>query len=102
MFRRTLLTAAAFASAAYAQPAATAPTISETAPNGVNSSRESYEAAYFAPYAPQTALDMVARRESLPEQIRESASKRLVSLDEGAIDLSTLEEGADAEPSASP
>jgi hypothetical protein len=46
-------------------------------------------------------LDQVARRESLPPTMREQASKRLVSLSEGAIDLNALEEGEpqpDAEP----
>jgi hypothetical protein len=58
MFKRSLLTAAAFASAAYAQPANLPPSDS-AAPLSADSSREAYEAAYFAQYNPQTALDMI-------------------------------------------
>lgn len=46
-------------------------------------------------------LDMVARRETLSDEIRERASKKLVELDEGAIDLSALEETGEVEAAAS-
>jgi hypothetical protein len=45
-------------------------------------------------------LDMVARRESLSDKLRERASQKLIQLDEGAIDLSTLEEGVEGEAAA--
>lgn len=45
-------------------------------------------------------LDMVARRETLSDKLRERASQKLIQLDEGAIDLSALDEGADAEAAA--
>ena len=45
-------------------------------------------------------LDMVSRRESLSDKLRERASQKLIALDEGAIDLSTLEEGAEPEAAA--
>jgi pSer/pThr/pTyr-binding forkhead associated (FHA) protein len=47
-------------------------------------------------------LDMVSRRETLSEKLRERANKKLIQLDSGAIDLSTLEEGAEAEATADP
>lgn len=61
MFKRTLLTAAAFASAAYAQPAPPAAPSANAPASGADTRRESYDAAYFAQYNPQTALDMVSR-----------------------------------------
>lgn len=45
-------------------------------------------------------LDMVARRETLSDALRERASKKLIQLDEGAIDLSTLDEGAESDATA--
>lgn len=59
MFKRSLMTALAFSSAAYAQEA-TAPPLSSPAPTAAETDgRIAYDAAYFAQYAPQTALDMV-------------------------------------------
>ncbi len=59
MLRRMMASALAMTGVAYAQTAPTTESATTAAPTTSSSDRTSYDAAFFAQYNPQTALDMV-------------------------------------------